>query len=273
MNILRLSVDGMENPAGYDFENPCFSWVTASEKSNDGQRAYRLEIANDASFQHVCFDSRRVESPRSVHVSAPLALAPCTRYFWRVTVWGIQEDTPAVSETAYFETARYALPWTGRFITGDFDLPQLRRSFQIDAPVRKARLYACGLGLYKAFLNGKPVSDEELTPGFCAYDSWLPYQTYDVTGLMREGCNVLGAWLGNGYYKGRVNWPGMEERRCIYGKENVFLVLLIIETERGEILRIVTDESWESFQAQAKAIGSEHYIELYQNAYDAYLAK
>ena len=35
----------------------------------------------------------------------------------------------------------------------------------------------------------------------------------------------------------------------------------------------VTDESWEAFQAQAKAIGVERYIELYQNAYDAYLAK
>ena len=35
----------------------------------------------------------------------------------------------------------------------------------------------------------------------------------------------------------------------------------------------VTDESWNSFLGQAKAIGCERYIELYQNAYDAYLAK
>ncbi len=35
----------------------------------------------------------------------------------------------------------------------------------------------------------------------------------------------------------------------------------------------VTDDTWNAFQEQAKAIGSERYIELYQNAYDAYLAK
>ena len=35
----------------------------------------------------------------------------------------------------------------------------------------------------------------------------------------------------------------------------------------------VTDASWEEFQNTAKGIGVERYIELYQNAYDAYLAK
>ena len=35
----------------------------------------------------------------------------------------------------------------------------------------------------------------------------------------------------------------------------------------------VTDDSWNDFQAQAKGIGVDRYIELYQNAYDAYLAK
>ena len=35
----------------------------------------------------------------------------------------------------------------------------------------------------------------------------------------------------------------------------------------------VTDESYNAFVETAKAIGVERYIELYQNAYDAYLAK
>ena len=35
----------------------------------------------------------------------------------------------------------------------------------------------------------------------------------------------------------------------------------------------VTDESWNEFQAQTKSIGVDRYIELYQNAYDAFLAK
>ena len=86
------------------------------------------------------------------------------------------------------------------------------------------------------------VSAEELAPGFCAYDCWLPYQTYDVTAQLRPGENILGAWLGNGYYKGRVSWPGMQERRCIYGDENALIAELAVELENGETLLIPTDE-------------------------------
>ena len=35
----------------------------------------------------------------------------------------------------------------------------------------------------------------------------------------------------------------------------------------------LNDDSWNAFQEQTKAVGAERYIELYQNAYDAYLAK
>ena len=48
---------------------------------------------------------------------------------------------------------------------------------------------------------------------------------------------------------------------------------LVEESFANFVRNGVTDESWNEFQAQAKAIGSERYIELYQNAYDAYLAK
>ena len=48
---------------------------------------------------------------------------------------------------------------------------------------------------------------------------------------------------------------------------------LVEESFANFVRNGVTDESWDSFQAQAIAIGSDRYIELYQNAYDAYLAK
>ena len=35
----------------------------------------------------------------------------------------------------------------------------------------------------------------------------------------------------------------------------------------------VTDESWQTFLDTAKAVGAEKYVELYQRAYDDYLAK
>ena len=48
---------------------------------------------------------------------------------------------------------------------------------------------------------------------------------------------------------------------------------LVEESFANFVRNGVTDESWAAFQAQAKGIGVERYIELYQNAYNEYLAK
>lgn len=48
---------------------------------------------------------------------------------------------------------------------------------------------------------------------------------------------------------------------------------LVEESFANFVRNGVTDDSWNNFIAQAKAIGSERYIELYQNAYNTYLAK
>jgi len=48
---------------------------------------------------------------------------------------------------------------------------------------------------------------------------------------------------------------------------------LVEESFSNFVRNGVTDESWNDFQAQAKGIGVDRYIELYQNAYNEYLAK
>ena len=80
--------------------------------------------------------------------------------------------------------------------------PYLRRAFTVDQPVTSARLYVTALGLYEARLNGRRVGDGFLTPGWTDYTRRIAYQTYDVTGLLAEGENVLGAILADGWYAG-----------------------------------------------------------------------
>ena len=62
-----------------------------------------------------------------------------------------------------------------------------------------ARLYVTALGLYEARLNGQRVGDAVLAPGWTDYAQRIPYQTYDVTGLLRTGDNVLGAIAADGW--------------------------------------------------------------------------
>ena len=66
-------------------------------------------------------------------------------------------------------------------------------------------------------LNGQRVGDALLAPQWTAYDKRVQVQAYDVTGLVQQGPNALGALLGNGWYCGTVQcWP---PEICLYGYE------------------------------------------------------
>ena len=67
--------------------------------------------------------------------------------------------------------------------------------------VARAVLYASGLGQAELRINGHKVSSDELTPGWSDYRKTVNYDAYDVTALLGEGPNVLGAMLGNGMYR------------------------------------------------------------------------
>ena len=115
----------------------------------------------------------------------------------------------------------------------------LRKEFQVGGPVRRATIYATGLGLYELRLNGRRVGDQVLAPEWTRYGKRIQYQTYDVTSLVRSGANAIGAMLGEGWYAG----PLMLKQAT---SNPVFRLLLRMDIERadGQVETIVTDPSW-----------------------------
>ena len=98
------------------------------------------------------------------------------------------------------------------------------------------------LGVYEAQLNGTTVSDHVLDPGWTSYNDRVQYQTFDVTGLLHEGRNAIGAMLADGWYRGRLGFNG--GCRNIYGDRLALLAQLEIDYADGTTERIVTDETW-----------------------------
>jgi alpha-L-rhamnosidase len=92
----------------------------------------------------------------------------------------------------------------------------------------------------EASVNGRPVSDDLLTPGWSSYEWRLRYATYDVTALLEE-TSVLGFALGNGWFRGRLGWSGRSE---FYGTELGAFAQLEITFEDGATQLVVTDDSW-----------------------------
>ena len=249
LRVVKLRTDYGENPVGFDFSGPSLSWIVEAEGRNKTQTAYRLQVAGVDGFVKPLLDTGRVETDQSLDVQPQIKLEPMTRYEWRVMVWDEDDKASPYSEVAFFETGRYAKPWDAEWIGANIERPLLRKSFRIKKPVASAKLYACGVGLYRARINGKDVTDEQLTPNFNAYDHWLQYQTYDVTDILVESENAIGAMLGDGYYKGRVNWPAMPERRNIYGDECGFIAELYLHYADGSSECILTDASWKAHES------------------------
>lgn len=140
------------------------------------------------------------------------------------------------------------LPWTAMMIAPDEDFagsPLLRKEFTLatgHGGVQRAVLRASAFGIYEAFLNGTPVGPDVLSPGWSSYEWRLRYHTYDVTALV-EHTSVLGASLGNGWYRGRL---GFMQGSRFYGEELGFLAQLDITYADGFAQTIATDTTWES---------------------------
>jgi alpha-L-rhamnosidase len=135
-----------------------------------------------------------------------------------------------------------SLTWPALPITSneDFDrAPLLRREFGLEeghGPVTQATLHATAHGVFEAYLNGNPVSDDVLSPGWSSYEWRLRYRSYDVTSLLRP-TSVLGIALGNGWFRGRLGWSGAS---ALYGKELAALAQLEIEFS-GQCVWLVDD--------------------------------
>ncbi len=120
--------------------------------------------------------------------------------------------------------------------------PYLRREFRSGKPIR-ATLYASALGIYELHINGKPVGDAYFAPGWTDYNRRVYYQTYDVTSLLAEGGNAIGAILSDGWYAGYL---GPEGRRGYYGVSPRLAVQLEIEYADGSAAIVLTDSTWKA---------------------------
>ena len=96
-----------------------------------------------------------------------------------------------VSATKDYSTLEHSVP-----------SPYLRKKIILESAPQSATLKVSGLGFYRLFVNGKEITKGHLAPYISNPEHICYYDTYDVTDLLNEGCNVLGFRLGNGFANG-----------------------------------------------------------------------
>ncbi|MCM0621434.1 alpha-L-rhamnosidase [Nocardioides bruguierae] len=141
--------------------------------------------------------------------------------------------------------------WSASFVAPAHDLgstPWLRRRFVVDdghGVVVSATWHVSAHGLAEPSVDGVPVSDEVLAPGWSAYEWRLRYRSHDVTALLPapgSSC-VLSALLGRGWFAGKLGFVGESET---YGSTPALVAELEIGFADGHVQTVVTDEEWQA---------------------------
>ncbi|MCC6489847.1 MAG: alpha-L-rhamnosidase N-terminal domain-containing protein [Candidatus Hydrogenedentes bacterium] len=199
-----LRCEYLRNPIGIASRRPRLSWVVSSPSSGALQTAYRIRVATSESGLDGpdLWDSGKVYSDRSTHIGyAGRELESGLRCFWTVQLWDESERSGSIATPGWWEMALLdEEDWKGRWIAGPDPCPLFRRAFDLARPVSSARLYISGQGVYEAWINGRPVSDEVLGPQLSNYPVRMFYDTFDLAPLLREGTNVIGVRVAPGWF-------------------------------------------------------------------------
>ena len=274
LEVVNPTVDYAVNPLAVTTMQPRFGWQL---KGADGemQKAYELEVYQKSTSAPLW--TLKVTSPESQHIrySGP-ELKRMEPYYWRVRVWNEAGQESQWSPSSEFQLAPSAAflkgDWIGAVSYEQANLPEgrnytydkwkkpdvkeaweavdsmtnrsiiLRKEFDIPRKVEDATAYICGLGHYELTINGRKVGDGEFTPLWSDYDKTVYYNTYDVTGYLRDGENAIGVLLGNGFYN-VVRGNRYSKLQIGFGPETLWMKMLVRYTD-GTTDTIQTGPSW-----------------------------
>ena len=275
-----------EAPTAIATKRPRFSWKVTATTDNARdlvQSAYEIQAVREKEGfgKPALWSTGKVSSPATSQIEwSTDELSSRDRIAWRVRVWDVGDRASEWSAPATFGVGLLNQEdWTALWISskddhaftttenvqnfvGDPDRGTLhltpgkyfRKDFRT-SPVVRATLHATALGVYTVEINGRRVSDERLAPGWSSYQNRIHSQTYDVTTLVRDGDNAIGATLADGWYAGYVAYgllTGQEGRvpgingRYYYGISPAVRLQLELERADGGRETIITDTSWKT---------------------------
>ncbi len=240
MKIRDIKINGLVNPVGFAMETPVLSYKVDETES---KRATQVELCVTTEVGEEIYRKSPADFSQK-GVELPVDLEPRTGYKVKLRVVGDAGDA-AEAET-FFETGKREEGWLGKWISPQKQdaqgtiHPILRRVIEIKKKVKKARLYATGVGVFEAYINGEKLGEEYLAPFQSHYETYLQVLTFPVDSL-KVGENTWEFLLGKGWYMGTFGLEGQKEN---YGNRMAAIGELVVTYEDGETETFATDEKF-----------------------------
>ena len=243
VTVHRLRVENHHSGFGIGHSRPRISWSYVGNIPDWEQTAYQIKLLRKDRQE-----SSEGHGQRCAYIDWPFSpLVSGESSTLQVRASGLDDRWTEWSslpiETSLLERSQ----WKAQMITrpnpppDEYDAPKqpirLWTSFNL-CNLGEARLYCTAYGMYEVEVNGIPVSDEVLHPGWQAYQHHLKFQTFDITKLLAQGENRIGVYVGPGWYCGRLGGSG--GKRNLWGDAMGFFGQIHVN---GEIV-CVTDHNW-----------------------------
>lgn len=278
-SVYELTCDHESEPIGLDNLEPRFSWKINSVEPDFTQSAYQILVADSKVNLEKgnVWNSGKLKTTQSVlNKFAGTKLQSGSEYFWKVRIWNTKGNVSEWSQPKRFVMGllspndwgkaqwialendileKYLFPgltdgdkkkWMAEHKTDEYKLPQFRKGFKLQKEIKRAIVYASGLGHFDMFLNGTKVGNHFLDPGWTMYTKSALYVSFDVTNQLKSGNNTLGLMLGNGFY----NVPRERYVKILlsFGAPKMKLNLRITYADNSTE-EIVSDGSWKASES------------------------
>lgn len=257
------------NPLGVDDAKPRLSWQIEGDAPGLAQTAYQILVATSPRLLEIgkadLWDSGEVKSSIAVANYAGKPLPSSTWIHWTVRTWA-GDKASEWSAPQKFLTALIGSQPKQSFIsfkdTSSFHnernklhLPPARYyrgTFTPEKKIVRAIAHTTALGIYELHVNGQRVGDAYFAPGWTDYRKRIYYNTYDLTPLLQDGKNTIGAIVADGWYSGYLGYGKLvgygphQTGRNIYGKTPSLMVETHVFYEDGTSEIIGTDTKWKT---------------------------
>ena len=259
LTVESISVDHLKDPFGIGTPRPRLSWIVAGDDAGR-QQGYEIQVTGD---RRAAYSTGWVSSEQSIFrewPAAPLTSRERVQVVVRVRDQDGQPSAwspPTTIEASLLQRDDWTVPFISPSISAEPGVFRpaylLRTEFDVPDGVARARIYSTAHGAYELELNADRVGTALMSPGWTSFGHRIRQQTWDVTSLLRPGRNAIGAWLADGWYRGRLGFNG--GLWDIYGHDVSLLAQLELTMLDGTVTQVPLHENWKFSTGPITGVG------------------